>query len=418
VSTTTHTPTLVVTTRAMSHEGSLTDWVSAENPLTIQRLGNGLVGLGHAVTLTFRGPDRFAEASAAWTELVRRAHVDNPVGEPGSGLVCFGAFTFSDDSSHDSVLIVPRVVIGRNGSKSWRSDISVDGEKTPSPASLRSKPSRFDSLTWSPGLLGEEDYVQRVSLAIDAVREGVADKVVLARDLVAHAPGIRDWRYALNRLTEAYPDCNTFAVDGLVGSTPETLAVVHGGRLSIRVLAGSTARGDNPLADRTQAHELATSSKDNDEHRYAVNSVVASLEPITAHVVADEQPFTLKLANVWHLATDIEATLPPSVTSLDVVAAVHPSAAVAGSPTAAALAIISRSEPFDRGRYAGPVGWMDASGDGEWSIALRCAQWSPEGTITAYAGAGIVADSDPESELLETRLKFKPVLGAFGQETD
>jgi menaquinone-specific isochorismate synthase len=102
------------------------------------------------------------------------------------------------------------------------------------------------------------------------------------------------------------------------------------------------------------------------------------------------------------------------VTSLDVVAAIHPSAAVAGSPTEQALILIRATEPFDRGRYTGPVGWMDSSGDGEWSIALRCAQWSPEGTITAYAGAGIVVDSDPESELLETRLKFKPVVDAFG----
>ena len=248
------------------------------------------------------------------------------------------------------------------------------------------------------------------------LQEGEANKVVLARDLIAHAPGIRDWRAALQRLVESYPDCATFAIDGLVGSTPETLARVEGGRLSIRVLAGSAARGDNPADDRQQAQNLVTSSKDNDEHRFAVGSVVNSLHGVSSHVVADEHPFTLKLANVWHLATDIEATLPAQVSSLDVVAAIHPSAAVAGSPTDTALAMISQSEPFDRGRYAGPVGWMDASGDGEWSIALRCAQWSPQGTITAYAGAGIVADSDPESELLETRLKFKPVLSAFGLE--
>ena len=202
-----------------------------------------------------------------------------------------------------------------------------------------------------------------------------------------------------------------------MGSTPETIAVVHGGRLELRVLAGSIARGANPAADRDNAHQLVTSAKDNDEHRFAVENVVHSLATITTTVAADDQPSTLKLANVWHLATDIEASLPPEVTSLDVVAAIHPSAAVAGSPTPEALDIIRRLEPFDRGRYAGPVGWMDSSGDGEWSIALRCAQWTPEGTITAYAGAGIVVNSDPESELLETRLKFKPVVDAFGATT-
>ena len=418
MSTTTQLPTLVATTRAMSHDGSLTDWVNADNPLTMQRRGHGLVGLGTALTLTFRGPDRFREASAAWRNLVSQARVDDPVAEPGTGLVCMGTFTFADDSQHESVLVIPRVVIGRHNGKSWRTDISLDGEAHPSPSSKQSAPPQLEPLSWGPGLLGEEDYLRAVEGIIAQVQEGVADKVVLARDLVAHAPGVQDWRQALTRLADAYPDCMTFAIDGLVGSTPETLAVVHDGRLSIRVLAGSTARGDSPAADRARAEALATSSKDNDEHRFAVNSVVQALGPITAHSAADEQPFTLKLANVWHLATDIEATLPAGVTSLEVVGAIHPSAAVAGSPTPVALEIIRHSEPFDRGRYAGPVGWMDASGDGEWSIALRCAQWSPEGTITAYAGAGIVADSEPASELLETRLKFKPVLGAFGPQGD
>jgi menaquinone-specific isochorismate synthase len=402
----------------MGKEGALTDWVSAENPLTIQRLGHGLVGLGTAATLTFQGPNRFTDATKAWKDITAHATVDNPLDDSGTGLVCFGTFSFSDDSLSRSVLIIPRVVIGRNQHRSWRTDISVLGENPTPQVSTRSRPQSFDSLTWQTGLMSEEDYLQQVSSVIGQVQEGVADKVVLARDLVARAPGMRDWRLALQRLTEAYPDCSTFAVDGLVGSTPETLAVVHGGRLSIRVLAGSTARGDNPAADRAQAERLVTSAKDNDEHRYAVNSVMNALTTITPHAVADEQPFTLKLANVWHLATDIEATLAPEVTSLDVVSAIHPSAAVAGSPTDVALSIIARSEPFDRGRYAGPVGWMDASGDGEWSIALRCAQWSAEGTITAYAGAGIVANSDPESELLETRLKFKPVLAAFGSDSD
>jgi len=401
----------------MGKEGALTDWVSAENPLTIQRRGHGLVGLGHALKLTFRGPDRFTQATEAWREIAAQAQVDNPLGDPGTGLMCFGTFSFSDDSPTESVLIIPRVVIGRNHTRSWRTDISLVGE-THSPSSTRSRPETFESLEWHSGLLSEDDYVAEVTRTIALLQEGAAHKVVLARDLIAKAPGIKDWRLALERLAEAYPDCATFAIDGLVGSTPETLAVVHGGRLSIRVLAGSTARGDSPAADRSQAQHLVTSTKDNDEHRYAVASVMHSLSDLTQHAVADDQPFTLKLANVWHLATDIEATLPSDVTSLDVVSAVHPSAAVAGSPTDTALAMIAQSEPFDRGRYAGPVGWMDASGDGEWSIALRCAQWSPEGTITAYAGAGIVADSDPESELLETRLKFKPVLQAFSNDSE
>ena len=412
------TTSLTVRTRAMSHEGDLTEWVSSENPLTFQRLGQGFVGLGQALRLTFRGPHRFRDASTAWKELVEHADIDDAVSQPGSGLVCFGTFTFSDSSSQESVLIVPQVIIGRQGSTSWRTDISVAGNPPKSPSSRGTTPDNFAPLVWQPGLVSEEDYVAGVTQLINQVHEGVADKVVLARDLVAHAPGMRDWRGAISRLTEAYPDCQTFAIDGFVGSTPETLAKVHQGRLSVRVLAGSMARGSNPATDRAHAQQLITSTKDNDEHRYAVNSVMESLRELTPHAVADEQPFTVKLANVWHLATDIEATLPDSASSLDVVAALHPSAAVAGSPTAVALELISAHEPFDRGRYAGPVGWMDASGDGEWSVALRCAQWSSEGTLTAYAGAGIVAESDPQSELLETRLKFKPIVQAFGRETD
>ena len=412
------TTALVVRTRAMSHEGALTEWVSAENPLTFQRLGQGFVGLGQALRLTFRGPHRFEEASAAWKQLVATADIDDALGVPGSGLMCFGTFTFSDSSSHESVLIVPQVVIGRQGSTSWRTDISVVGDAPSAQKSGGSQPAEFAPLHWKSGLVSEEDYVSSVTQMISQVRDAVADKVVLARDLVAHAPGMRDWRGAISRLTEAYPDCQTFAIDGFVGSTPETLAKVDRGRLSIRVLAGSIARGSNPADDRGKAQELITSAKDNDEHRYAVNSVLESLEALTPHAVADEQPFTVKLANVWHLATDIEAKLPDSISSLDVVSALHPSAAVAGSPTDTALDLITAAEPFDRGRYAGPGGWMDASGDGEWSVALRCAQWSHEGTLTAYAGAGIVADSDPQSELLETRLKFKPIISAFGGDSD
>ena len=151
-----------------------------------------------------------------------------------------------------------------------------------------------------------------------------------------------------------------------------------------------------------------------DEHEFAVQSVVASLRPHTSVLTTSEVPFTVKLPNLWHLATDVEGTLSDGSTSLDLIAAMHPTAAVAGTPTADALAIIRELEPFDRGRYAGPVGWVGADGDGEWAIALRCAQVSPTGDVTAYAGCGIVLDSDPDHELAETKMKFRPVVEAFG----
>ncbi len=401
-------------TRMMSSSGSLTEWVSAENPLTFQRLGQGLVGLGQVERMTFRGPGRFREASVAWKKLVEEAEIDSPLNTPGSGLVCFGTFSFDDFSNQESVLIIPRVIIGREGSNSWRTDISVEGAPREKSVSGHSELVDLEPIQWATGLMGEKDYVAKVTQLIPEIRSGRLDKVVLARDLVARAPAIKDWRQAISHLVETYPDCQTFAIDGFLGSSPETLARVERGNLSLRVLAGSSARGSSPAEDRTRSEDLITSSKDNDEHRYAVNGVVESLNRLTPHVVADQRPFAIKLANVWHLATDVAATLPEGVSSLDVVSALHPTAAVAGSPSSEAIKFISSCEPFDRGRYAGPVGWMDSSGNGDWSIALRCAQWSDSGIITAYAGAGIVADSDPQSELLETQLKFNPILSAFG----
>lgn len=398
----------------MSSSATLSEWVSAENPLTFQRLGHGFVGLGQLARLTFKGPSRFRDASNAWKEMVAGAKIDNPLSTPGTGLVCFATFSFDDFSSNESVLIVPRVIIGRDGSTSWRTDITSEGGSLEKPLTGHTELSALEPLRWVPGLMSESDYVEEVAKLITKIQDGALDKVVLARDLVARAPAVKDWRLAISHLVETYPDCQTFAIDGFVGSSPETLARVEQGNLRLRVLAGSSARGTSPSDDLRRAERLITSAKDNDEHRYAVSGVIESLTRITPHVVADQMPFSLKLANVWHLATDVAATLPKGTTSLDVVSELHPTAAVAGSPNSEALKFISASEPFDRGRYAGPVGWMDSSGDGEWSIALRCAQWSNSGTITAYAGAGIVADSEPQSELLETQLKFKPILSAFG----
>jgi menaquinone-specific isochorismate synthase len=158
---------------------------------------------------------------------------------------------------------------------------------------------------------------------------------------------------------------------------------------------------------------LATSTKDLDEHRFAVESVLGALRPHVRGVAASELPFTLKLPNLWHLASDIEGPLSDGSTALDLAAALHPTAAVAGTPRQAALDLIRELEGFDRCRYGGPVGWVDAAGGGKWAVALRSAEVRPDGSISAFAGAGIVADSDPERELAETRLKFRPIVEAF-----
>lgn len=416
-----HVPTLRVVTRPLPDVGVLTEWISPRNPLVFMRRGLGLVGRGPSITQPFSGATRIADASSWWAQVATQADIDDTVGVWGSGLVAFGAVAFSDSSQSPSVLVIPRTIIGSSHDVAWRTDITVTGA-TPPPLTTDTTtvglvgpttPQPLPPVSWQTGLVSEDDFRQAVRTVLDHLTQGHANKVVLARDLVARSTSAADWRLAIQRLSDRYPDTHTFAIDGLVGASPETLVSLRHGTLHTRVLAGSRARGGSERDDQRSADELYRSSKDLDEHRFAVHSAVEALKTITKHVAADELPFTLKLPNLWHLATDIAATLPPAATGLDAVAALHPTAAVAGSPTSKALDIINTLEPFDRGRYAGPVGWVDHRGDGEWAIALRCAQWSPDGTLTAYAGAGIVPGSDPESELLETRLKFQPIIDAF-----
>ena len=165
------------------------------------------------------------------------------------------------------------------------------------------------------------------------------------------------------------------------------------------------------MADATAAATLAASLKDVEEHSFAIRSVLTALAPVSADV-RSTAAYSLKLPNLWHLASDVIGTLTNGSTALDLVAVLHPTAAVAGTPTDVALDVIAELEPFDRGRYAGPVGWVDGNGDGEWAVALRCAQVDGE-RVTAYAGAGIVAGSDPARELAETGLKLRPIVEAF-----
>ncbi|MCU1407001.1 MAG: isochorismate synthase, partial [Glaciihabitans sp.] len=214
-------------------------------------------------------------------------------------------------------------------------------------------------------------------------------------------------------LATRYPDCWAFCIDGFLGASPETLVSVDRGTVSARVLAGSAARGTDAASDQAAAIALATSTKDQDEHQYALQSLLTSLRPHSRNVTTSEVPFTLKLPNLWHLASDVEGTLTDGSTALDLIDSLHPTAAVAGHPTVDALDLITELEPFDRGRYAGPVGWIGADGDGEWAVALRCAEIDADGNITAYAGAGIVAESDAEMELAETKMKFRPIVEVF-----
>jgi menaquinone-specific isochorismate synthase len=403
---------LTVETTPLDDVRQLIPFLDARHPLLWLRRGEGIAGVGEAVRLEFSGPDRVTDAAETWRALAAAAQVVDPVGVPGTGLVAFGTFAFADESAATSVLIVPSLVIGRRAGRSWVTTISTaDAAPAATPT-----PSAFGPefrLTMTPGQLSATGYGEAVASAVSRIADGELRKVVLSRELQAHLPAGADVRRALVELALGYSDCWTFAVDGFVGASPETLVRVIDGRVAAQVLAGTAARGTSADTDARAAAALATSSKDRSEHAFAVDSVLDALRPHVRGLEASE-PFTLKLPNLWHLATDVAGPLADGSSALDLVAALHPTAAVAGTPREAALAVIRELEPFDRGRYAGPVGWIGADGSGEWAVALRSAQIEASGDITAYAGGGIVADSDPVLEVAETTMKFRPIVEAFG----
>lgn len=389
--------------------------MDAAKPLVFVRRGEGVIGHGEALRLEFSGPDRIRQAAAAWRELVAAADIDDEVTRAGTGLLAFGAFAFADDSAATSVLLVPRTVLGRRDGVTWLTRIGDESVPAEAPAGLppaKQLGTEFRVLLHEGRMRGD-DYRAAVLAATERIRGGEVSKIVLARTLEGHLPEGADLRRVLVDLALGYPDTWTFAVDGLIGASPETLVRAQQGVVSARVLAGSMGRGADAEADHAAAIDLATSTKNLDEHHYALDSVLAALRPHSPTITASEIPFTLKLPNLWHLATDVEGRLADGSSVLDLVAELHPTAAVAGTPREAALAAIAELEPVDRQRYAGPVGWVDGNGDGKWAVALRSAEVSKDGTITAYAGGGIVDGSDPDAELAETRLKFRPIAEAF-----
>ena len=406
-------PTLTATTN-VSDVSSLLRLSGTDNSFFFKQQGRGLAGTGEVIRAEFSGPERFNDAEAWWLALCHRATVVDTVQRPGSGLAAFGAFTFADHSQQKSVLVVPEQIIGVDEAGAFETRIALKNPSTEAkvshPLEASDSPARDG---WNAQSISEGDFLSLVALAKDRITSGAIHKAVVARDLVRHLPQAFSPEGIVKKLSDAYPDTFVFSVDGLIGASPETLASVRGKNVQLRVLAGSAPRGVDGPDDLQRASSLATSVKDLDEHRFAVENVLQTLHRHGITAVADDVPFQLKLPNLWHLATDIRAVLPETTSSIRVIGALHPTAAVAGSPTDAALDFINTHENLDRGRYAGPVGWVDANGDGDWAIALRCAQIDTENhTITAYAGAGIVAESDPTTELLETELKFRPIIDA------
>ena len=380
------------------------------------RRGEGLVGWGRALEFRASGPDRFSQAQAWWRSVVDHAVVRDDLVLPGTGPVAFGSFSFSAGSPSGAALVVPEVLVGQRGSQWWTTTIGVDshlpGALTPSVAPPPAPP---EDVTFADGALSGAQWSAVVAGVVERINAGEMDKVVLARDLAVDARSAIDPRWLLQCLVERYDNTWVFAVDGLVGATPEMLVKLEKGLVTSRVLAGTIRRTGDDERDLALAASLARSSKDLEEHEYAVRSVADALAPHCSSINVPESPFVLHLSNVMHLATDVTGVLTDHSTSLALAASLHPSAAVCGTPTPVASAAIRELEQMDRGRYAGPVGWMDAAGDGEWGIALRCGAFDDADPtrMRLFAGCGIVAGSDPDAELAESDAKFVPMRDAL-----
>lgn len=404
-------PSLIpVTTTHCGEHLPLLDLLPDSNPVAWLRAGEGLVGWGNFATTTVSGPERFADARKWWLKQLESFAITNSVHGNGTGPVLFASFSFSPDE--ESVLLIPQVIVGKKGDKSWITWIG----SSPQPDLNVSAPDLIhNSITWDSDERADDAWKSRVSTAVDRIQSGKLDKVVLARDFTGHADQDIEPRTILKKLAAEYPSTWNFSVAGLVGATPELLLRLSRKMVTSRVLAGTISKTGNDERDLALAASLARSSKDLEEHLYAVKSVADALEPFCTSTNVPDAPYVLHLANVMHLATDVTGAIAEKLAHVDaftILEQLHPSAAVCGTPREQAGQLITEIESMSRGRYAGPVGWIDAAGDGELGIALRCGQINGD-SIRIFAGCGIVAGSDPDKELAESVAKLVPMRSAL-----
>jgi menaquinone-specific isochorismate synthase len=374
------------------------------------RGGDGLVGWGTYATTTVSGPNRFNDARKWWHQQLEKLAISDSVHVSGTGPILFTSFSF--DQNEESVLVIPEVIVGMRNGSSWITWIGDQAQ----PKLSESAPTLEDAeYNWGDGSISPGEWQIRVAQAIKEIESTKLEKVVLARDLKVNSHRPIDPRKILRNLSAEYPSTWIFAVAGLIGATPELLLRLSRGMVTSRVLAGTISKTGDDERDLALAASLARSSKDLEEHEYAVRSVADALDPFCTSTNVPESPFVLHLANVMHLATDVTGALIESKKSVDaftILEKLHPSAAVCGTPTEIAAKLIKDIEGMPRGRYAGPVGWLDARGDGELGIALRCGQIT-ENELRIFAGCGIVAGSSPEKELSESNAKFAPMRSAL-----
>ena len=384
------------------------------------REGLSLAGRGTALRLILplglSGPGAVAGVAATLAAIA----TEDEVGRPGCGPVVLAALPF--DRGAPAQLTVPSVTVGRDlTGQRWLTTVgpfspthSHDALVALDDLPEYQPPDSFSLVSPRP----HADWEALVAATVERVRRSQVDKqgglgkVVLARQVLVHANRAFLPADILRRLAALYPSCQVFSTGGFLGASPELLVSRQGRRVRSHPLAGTVARSGDPAADAALTGRLLGSAKEREEHRLVVDVVAEALRPVCRALDVPESPAIVALRNVSHLGTLIEGELDgDAVTALDLAARLHPTPAVAGTPTDAAVAYLRAVEGFDRGCYAGPVGWMDRQGDGEWAVAVRSATVDGD-TACLYAGAGIVADSDPAAELAETQLKLQALLAA------
>ncbi len=403
---------LRITTELLGDHPRLSE-IATDLPISASwiRGSDGFIAFGSYKTHRVSGRKRFADASTWWKNELSQLEIKNNVHGVGTGPILFASFAFAEEEP--SVLTIPEIVVAQKNGKSW---ITWIGNGQPELVSQIINQVGLN-LTWSQGALSDEEWRSAVNASVTKIKEGELEKVVLARDLIAHADKEINPAALIQSLETEYPSTWLFLVDNLIGATPELLVRLSKSLVTSRVLAGTIRRTGDEERDFALAGSLAKSSKDLEEHEYAVRSVAEALEPFASSTNVPDAPFVLHLPNVMHLATDVTGVINDSATKVDIfklISALHPSAAVCGTPTDVARDVITELESMNRARYAGPVGWIDAHGDGEMGIALRCGQIAEDRrSIRLFAGCGIVAGSSAEQELAESQAKLLPMRSAL-----
>jgi menaquinone-specific isochorismate synthase len=446
--TTTGTGRLAVTTARLTGKG--TGIAAADLDLLAAAGGDGILWQHEAFGLAGRGvavrielPRGLTDTAAVRQVACRLAAIqrDDDIAGPGTGAVALGALPFVRDAP--GALVVPRVLVGRRDGEAWITTIAGprDGPSTARLAEQMTAdalggftdPRRAPSQFTLTSVMDHDAWSGLVAGAVARIDDGALGKVVLARqvDVTANRPFVTS--DVLSRLLALYPTCMVFRIDGFLGASPELLIERRGAHVASHPLAGTIGRSGDLATDEALIAGLLASPKDRREHAYVIEGLRRTLGPLCDHLEVPDKPTVLELRNVSHLASRLTGVLLPAVpdgpagpdeadepahpglrvpSALQLVARVHPTPAVGGTPTDEAVAYIGEVEGFDRGRYAGPVGWMDARGDGSWAIGLRSADVNGD-HASMYAGVGVVAGSRPRAELEETQLKLQALLAAL-----